>query len=38
VAPEGTVEMTEADAAPLLRAGWARVDAGGLPESQVKVS
>jgi hypothetical protein len=29
-APDGTVEMTEADAAPLLRAGWARVDAGDL--------
>src|SRR6516162_490904 len=26
VAADGTVEMTESDAAPLLRAGWARVD------------
>jgi predicted phage terminase large subunit-like protein len=27
VAADGTVEMTEADAAPLLRAGWLRADA-----------
>ena len=26
VAADGTVEMSEADAAPLLRAGWVRVD------------
>jgi len=26
VAADATVEMTESDAAPLLRAGWARVD------------
>jgi predicted phage terminase large subunit-like protein len=30
VAADGTVEMTEAEAAPLLRAGWVRVDAGDL--------
>jgi hypothetical protein len=29
--PDGTVEFPEADAQPLLRAGWLRVDAGGLP-------
>ena len=28
VAPDGTVEMSEADAAPLLRAGWLQVDPG----------
>ena len=28
VAADGTVELTEAEAAPLLRAGWVRVDAG----------
>src|SRR6516165_1622579 len=28
VAADGTVEMTESDAAPLLNAGWARVDPG----------
>lgn len=38
VAADGTVEMTEANAAPLLRAGWVRIEAGGLPESQVAVS
>ena len=27
IAADGTVDMTEADAAPLLRAGWVRVDA-----------
>jgi hypothetical protein len=27
VAADGTVDMSEADAAPLLRAGWVRVDA-----------
>jgi hypothetical protein len=37
VAPDGTVEITEADAAPLLRAGWVRVDAGDLAESQAAV-
>jgi hypothetical protein len=37
VAPDGTVEMTEADAAPLLQAGWVRVDAGDLAESQAAV-
>jgi hypothetical protein len=30
VAADGTVEMSEADAAPLLRAGWVRVDAGDV--------
>jgi predicted phage terminase large subunit-like protein len=30
VGADGTVEMTEADAAPLLRAGWVRVDAGDV--------
>jgi predicted phage terminase large subunit-like protein len=30
VAADGTVEMTEADAAPLLRAGWVRIEAGSL--------
>ena len=28
VAADGTVEMSEAEAASLLRAGWVRVDAG----------
>ena len=28
VSADGTVEMSEPDAAPLLRAGWVRVDAG----------
>ena len=28
VAADGTVEMSETDAAPLLRAGWVRVDVG----------
>src|SRR6266446_8663484 len=28
--PDGTVEVSEADAQPLLRAGWLRADAGGL--------
>ena len=28
VAADGTVEMSETDAAPLLRAGWVRVDMG----------
>ena len=28
VSADGTVEMSESDAAPLLRAGWVRVDAG----------
>jgi hypothetical protein len=28
VAADGTVEMTEPDAAPLLRPGWVRVEAG----------
>jgi len=32
VAADGTVEMSETDAAPLLRAGWARVDDAGLWE------
>jgi hypothetical protein len=27
VAADGKLDMTESDAAPLLRAGWARVDA-----------
>jgi predicted phage terminase large subunit-like protein len=30
VAADGTVEMSQADAEPLLRAGWVRVDAGDL--------
>jgi hypothetical protein len=30
VAADGTVEMSETDAAPLLRAGWVRVDVGDL--------
>jgi hypothetical protein len=30
VAADGAVEMTEEDAAPLLRAGWVRVDTGDL--------
>jgi predicted phage terminase large subunit-like protein len=29
VAPDGTVDMSEADAQPLLRAGWVRVESGG---------
>src|SRR6266481_5904595 len=29
--PDGTVEVSEADAQPLLRAGWLRADARGLP-------
>jgi hypothetical protein len=32
VAADGTVEMTEADAGPLLRAGWVRLEARGLPQ------
>jgi hypothetical protein len=28
VSADGTVEMSESDAAPLLRSGWTRVDAG----------
>jgi hypothetical protein len=28
VAADGTVEMSETDPAPLLRAGWVRVDVG----------
>jgi len=31
VAADGTVELTEAEAAPLLNAGWARVEADDLP-------
>ena len=31
VAADGTVEMSESDAAPLPRVGWVRVDTGGLP-------
>jgi hypothetical protein len=27
VAADGTIDMTESDAAPLLRAGWVRADA-----------
>jgi hypothetical protein len=30
VASDGTVEMSQSDAEPLLRAGWAKVDAGDL--------
>jgi hypothetical protein len=30
VAADGTVEMTQEDAAPLLPTGWVRVDAGAL--------
>jgi hypothetical protein len=33
VLADGTIEMTETDAAPLLRAGWARVDPGDLSQS-----
>ena len=33
VAADGTVEMTESDAAPLLNAGWVRADAGDLAET-----
>jgi hypothetical protein len=29
VSADGTVEMTESDAAPLLAAGWLRVDTSG---------
>ena len=31
VAADGTVEMTESDAAPLLNAGWVRVEADNMP-------
>ena len=31
VAANGTVEMSEADAAPLLQAGWVRAGAGEVP-------
>ena len=31
VAADGTVELTEAEAAPLLQAGWERVEADNLP-------
>ena len=31
VANDGTVGMTQSDAAPLLNAGWLRVEAGSLP-------
>jgi predicted phage terminase large subunit-like protein len=34
VANDGTVEMRESDAAPLLNAGWARVEASGLVEKR----
>ena len=30
VAADGTVEMSETDAAPLLRSGWMRVDVGDV--------
>jgi hypothetical protein len=32
VAADGTVEMSQSDAAPLLSAGWERADAGDLPK------
>jgi hypothetical protein len=32
VAADGTVEMLESEAESFLRAGWVRVDAGGLPD------
>jgi hypothetical protein len=32
VAADGTVEMSESDAAPLLRAGWVRADTDDLPQ------
>ena len=38
VANDGTVEMTESDAAPLLNAGWARVGAGDLSGPEAAVS
>jgi hypothetical protein len=34
VANDGTVEMSETDASPLLSAGWERVDAGDAPARQ----
>jgi hypothetical protein len=34
VGNDGTVEMTEADAAPLLNAGWVKVDTGDLPRAR----
>jgi len=37
VAPDGTVEMTPEDAAPLLRAGWVSVDCGD-PASGAKLT
>ena len=30
IAADGTIDVTEADAAPLLRAGWVRLDADDL--------
>jgi hypothetical protein len=38
VAADGTVEMMEADAAPLVQAGWVRIVAGGLLEQPTVVS
>jgi hypothetical protein len=32
IGADGTVEMTDADAAPLLRAGWVRADTEDLPQ------
>ena len=37
VAADGTVEMTESDAAPLLNAGWVRVEAGDLSGTEAVV-
>ena len=38
VANDGTVEMTESDAAPLLNAGWVKVEAGDLSGPGAAVS
>jgi hypothetical protein len=38
VANDGTVEMTESDAAPLPNAGWVRVDAGDPCQRAATVS
>jgi len=38
VAADGTVEMTESDAAPLLRAGWVRVEGCSLPQQEAVAS
>jgi len=38
VANDGTVEMAESDAAPLLNAGWVKVETSGLAETGAAVS